>query len=66
VHSLIENAVRFSPRGGTIRLEVEKGEVVKIIVRDEGPGVVPEERERVSSLSIDRRTSRVQMVRERD
>ena len=47
LHSLIENAIRFSPKGGTIRLEVEKGDVVKIIVRDEGPGVVPDERERV-------------------
>lgn len=47
LHSLLENAIRFSPVGGTIRLHVEKSDVVKIAVRDEGPGVAPEERERV-------------------
>jgi two-component system heavy metal sensor histidine kinase CusS len=47
LHSLIENAIRFSPKGGTIRLQVETSDVVKIAVRDEGAGVAPEERERV-------------------
>jgi signal transduction histidine kinase len=35
------------PEGGTIRLHVEKSDVVKILVRDQGPGIAAEERERV-------------------
>jgi two-component system sensor histidine kinase KdpD len=46
--NLIGNALRYTPRGGTIRLEVAPaGEVVRISVADTGPGIPPERRERI-------------------
>jgi signal transduction histidine kinase len=46
--NLIENAVRYSPPGGTIRMGAsERGDTVRIEVADEGPGVPEDERERV-------------------
>lgn len=48
--NLILNAIRHSPAGGTVGVEAEctapRGEIV-IAVRDEGPGVPAEERERI-------------------
>jgi signal transduction histidine kinase len=46
--NLVQNAVRHSPRGGTVRLEahVESREVVLDVV-DEGPGIAREDRSRV-------------------
>ncbi|MCW2849393.1 MAG: histidine kinase [Marmoricola sp.] len=46
--NLLDNAARHSPSGGTVR--VWAGEVdgrVRIEVSDEGPGIVPQDRERV-------------------
>jgi two-component system, OmpR family, sensor kinase len=48
VRNLIENAVRFSPSGGTVRVEtwcVRDG--ARIAVQDEGPGVPPAALERI-------------------
>jgi len=46
--NLLENAARHSPPGGDIRLSVEQaGDDVVVRVADDGPGVAPEERERV-------------------
>lgn len=47
LHSLLENAIRHSPRGATIRIDIEADAVVKITVKDQGPGVKAEERERI-------------------
>jgi signal transduction histidine kinase len=40
---LLDNAVRFTPQGGTIRLEtIEKRKVHQVIVSDNGSGILPE------------------------
>jgi len=45
VRILLDNAVRVSPRGGEITVELRNGDHASLSVRDEGPGVVQEERE---------------------
>ena len=46
--NLIENAIRHSPAGGTVTVEVVPGPaVVRVEVRDQGPGIPPALRERV-------------------
>ncbi len=44
VDNFVVNALKYSPRGATIRLAVEaRGAAVRLAVRDEGPGLGPEE-----------------------
>jgi PAS domain S-box-containing protein len=46
--NLVDNAVKYSPDGGTIRVGVEgAGRSVRFVVRDEGLGIPQGERERV-------------------
>jgi signal transduction histidine kinase len=46
--NLLANAIRFSPRGGTVTTEVASGEgALTISVTDQGPGIPPGERERI-------------------
>ena len=45
VRILLDNAVRVSPQGGEVAVELRNGENVSLTVHDEGPGVPPEERE---------------------
>ena len=45
VRILLDNAVRVSPQGGEITVELHNGQHASLTVRDEGPGVAPEERE---------------------
>jgi len=48
VVNLLQNAIRHSPTGGEIRLDAyPSGDDVVIEVSDEGPGIAPEDRERV-------------------
>jgi len=48
VTSLVDNAVAYSPHGGSIRVHLEAAEItVRLSVVDEGIGVPPEERELV-------------------
>lgn len=48
IGNLLSNAIRFSPPGATIRIEVRAdGHTLCIDVRDAGPGVPDDERERV-------------------
>lgn len=48
VGNLIENAIRHSPRSGTVTVEVsEHAPAVRLVVRDQGPGIPPALRERV-------------------
>jgi PAS domain S-box-containing protein len=46
--NILSNAAKFSPRGAEIHVAVEReGDVVRISVRDEGPGIAPEFQARI-------------------
>ncbi len=45
--NVIENALRFSPDGSTVRVGLAAGDCVRIEVTDEGPGVPEAELERI-------------------
>jgi CheY-like chemotaxis protein len=46
--NLVGNAIKFSPDGGRIELVARKvGDQIRIEVRDEGPGIPPEEQKRL-------------------
>lgn len=46
--NLIDNAIKFSPPHGSVRVDVvRKGGTASLVVRDQGPGIPPEERDRV-------------------
>jgi len=48
VINLLDNAVKFTPEGGKITLESGiTGKTVHVTVRDSGPGVAPEDREKI-------------------
>ena len=48
VINLLDNAIKFTPEGGSIQLEsVTKDKIAEITVRDSGAGVPPEDRDKV-------------------
>jgi signal transduction histidine kinase len=48
LENLVSNALRYSPDGGLVRLSTRsKGHALALDVDDEGPGILPAERERV-------------------
>jgi signal transduction histidine kinase len=49
VANLIDNAVKFSPPGGTVRLSASvEGRRIRIVVTDRGPGIPEEDRKRAT------------------
>jgi signal transduction histidine kinase len=59
VANLLDNAIKFTPRGGKVRLVVgREGGVPAIRVEDTGPGIQPEEREAVLRRFYRAETSR--------
>jgi K+-sensing histidine kinase KdpD len=49
IYTLVDNAAKYSPPGATIRIDarLDEGEMIRIAVEDEGPGVPSNLRERV-------------------
>jgi signal transduction histidine kinase len=48
IHNLLNNAVKFSPKGGTIRVRVQQGsDEIYISIQDEGVGMPLEVQERI-------------------
>jgi signal transduction histidine kinase len=46
--NLLVNGIRYTPRGGSVAVSIDAaGDAVRVTVRDSGPGIPPEERERV-------------------
>jgi signal transduction histidine kinase len=47
IGNLVGNAAKYSPAGSTIRLAVGAGDDATVSVSDAGPGIRPEDRERI-------------------
>jgi two-component system OmpR family sensor kinase len=48
LRNLVENAIKYTPSGGTVDVSVvADGRTVTVTVEDSGPGIPPDERERV-------------------
>jgi hypothetical protein len=48
IANLVDNAVKFSPEGGTVGLEATVSARVRVAVTDQGPGITPAEREQAT------------------
>ncbi len=48
LHNLLANGIRYSPPGGTVTITARPEEtVVWVLVRDQGPGIAPDDQERI-------------------
>ncbi len=47
VRNLLDNAVRYTPSGGEVTVEVRAGDTMRVVVTDTGPGIPADERQRV-------------------
>ena len=54
VSNLIENAIKYTPKGGTIHLKLAKNKAgrAEISISDDGPGIPKEDRERVKERFV--------------
>jgi signal transduction histidine kinase len=48
VANLLDNAIKFSPDGGSIALEATRQDRLRIVVADHGPGIPPEDQMRAT------------------
>ncbi|MBI2821622.1 MAG: HAMP domain-containing protein [Acidobacteria bacterium] len=47
-YNLLDNAAKYTPEGGTVRVEIEReGESVRVAIRDTGIGIPPEDLPRI-------------------
>ena len=64
MRNLLENAVRYSPDGGVITVDVgSTGETCELRVSDQGIGIAPDEQERVFERFFRSQDIRVQRIR---
>ncbi|HWA22413.1 MAG TPA: ATP-binding protein [Caulobacterales bacterium] len=56
--NLIENAIKYTPAPGRVHVSAKRGERIVLSVADTGPGVPPEERERVIDRFVRLETAR--------
>ncbi len=48
VYNLVSNAIKFSPRGGTVSIKtLSKNNFAHVLVSDQGPGIAPEQLESI-------------------
>lgn len=48
MNNLLDNAIKYSPKNSPVEMEVlQKGEVIQILVKDEGPGIAGAEKKKV-------------------
>jgi signal transduction histidine kinase len=48
VSNLLSNAFRWTPEGGRVEISLAvDGEKISVVIADSGPGITPEERERI-------------------
>jgi signal transduction histidine kinase len=48
LRNLMDNAIRYSPRGGIVSVDIERlGDDARVSVSDHGPGIAPQERTRI-------------------
>lgn len=47
IRNLVDNAMRYSPNGANVNVQIEPGDSVRLVVEDSGPGLAPELRQRL-------------------
>ncbi len=59
VINLIDNALKYAPEGKEVRIEVvRRGKLVEVSVSDDGPGVSPQDRQRIFERFVRGETAR--------
>lgn len=59
ITNLIDNALKFTPEGGAIEVQIIRGkQAMQVIVKDTGPGIAPENLERIFDRKVRIRQAR--------